>query len=397
MNLPRLLYITPRFPYPLIGGQPLRAFNLAKQLSKRFDITLVALGTPRSEADTMAVEASGIRELRIVAHSPLSGSLSAMAALPSNRPLNVAFFRSPTLQREVDRLLPRHDVGLFHTIRTSWAWRAQADIPAAIDMCDAIGVNFRQTAACGSLLSPWRVVSAIDAPRTIAFERHDPSRFDLASLHTRTDAERVGIPKERLLISTMGVDVAGFAWASPAERRGRSIALIGKMDFFPNWSGALWFAREVLPLLPTDVRLKLIGLCPPKTHALFAEFPRVDVTGRVDSLEEASRDCFAAIAPMQVATGIQNKVLEYFAMGLPAVVSPFVSLGLCDEAKGAFKAADAPAQWAESLSNILADQDAAVEMARQARRYVEQFHNWDRIGGEYADRLESLLRGRRMR
>jgi glycosyltransferase involved in cell wall biosynthesis len=388
----RILFVTSRFPYPLIGGGPLRVFNLISQLSKEFDVTLLTLqnSAQRSSAE---LSSTGVTNVRCFRHSLAEAGLATAGALLSGFPLNVAYYRSAALSRDVDKLAPEHDLCIFHLIRTSPAWRRQAEVPAVLELCDATGANFAQTAAHGHPLSPWRLLSAIEAPRTVRFERSEAARFDLVTLHTRADAERVGIPPERLLISTQGVNLSALNWLAPNRRHGRAIAMIGKMDFFPNWHGARWFAANVLPLLPEEVRLKIVGDCPAKIRALFKDIPRVDITGRVDSLEDATKDCFVAIAPMMVATGIQNKVLEYFALGLPTVMTPAVASGLLPAAEGGYHVATTEDDWARALRTILSDPESATYMARSSKTYVERCHNWDSIGREYVDRLNRLLGG----
>lgn len=394
MTRPRLLFVTPRFPYPLIGGGPLRVFNLVTQLSKRFDVTLLALYSPRKPAQKEALSPTGAHETICIPHSSAKAALSVLGALTGRAPLNVTFYNSATLQREVDRLAPLHQVNIFHTIRVSQTWRGQGMGVSVLDMCDAIGFNSAQTASRGNFLSPWRILNAIDAPRTIEFERREVGRFDLTTIHTEKDAQRVGMPQDKLLISTQGVNFSRMNFVPPTERSGRSIALIGKMDFFPNWHGALWFIGNVLPRLPEDMQLKIIGFCPEKKRTILEKFPRVIVTGQVASLDEAAKDCFAAIAPMHVATGIQNKVLEYFSMGLPAVISSPVSQGLLGQAQGAYVRADSIEEWVDGIMKYASDPGVALGMAKAARAYVEHCHDWGRIGKEYLARLDSLLEAR---
>jgi len=391
MTRPRLLFCTSRFPYPVIGGDRLRVFNLIRQLSKRYDVTLLALGEASAEDQTALIERSGARSVECVPHGRITALRGSLRALLTGLPLQVGYYDSPALAKRVDEELPNHQIAIFHLIRTSSMWRGQAKVPAVLEMCDAISENFAQTAREGPWWSPWRLVSALEAPRTASFERNESKRFDLVSLHTHKDARLVGIPDERLLVSTQGVDLTRLAFRAPSTRHGRAIALIGKMDFFPNWHGAEWFAREVLPKLPDDIRLKVVGDCSPKIRARLEALPRVEVTGRVDSLAEACDDAFAAIAPMQVATGIQNKVLEYFAMGLPTVVSPSVASGLLPTAEGGYMAAGNAAEWAIALARIAEDPAACDAMANLARSYAIREHAWDQIGDDYVERLEYLL------
>jgi glycosyltransferase involved in cell wall biosynthesis len=285
------------------------------------------------------------------------------------------------------------DAAIFHLVRTSGMKPERIDIPSILEMCDALSANYAQTAREGALLSPWRIVSQIEASRLLEFERSETKRYDLVSLHTAKDAERIGLAADSLLVSTQGVDLSGLDYVAPHDRQGRSIALVGRVDFFPNKQSVLWFAKHVLPALPQDMTLKVIGDCSPKLKHRLEALSRVVVTGRVASIGEACADCFAAVAPMRVATGIQNKVLEYFAMGLPSVLSPSVASGLLKEAEGGYQVADVQdeAEWARLLMAVAERPASYCKQTEVARRYAIEMHSWDRIGEDYIARLRSLM------
>jgi glycosyltransferase involved in cell wall biosynthesis len=391
MNRPHLLFCTSRFPYPVIAGYGLRVFNLTSQLAKFFDITLVCLGTPPSNDVEEFKARTGILEVHCIPHGRITSLLGALKALLTGMPLQVGYYTNPDFERMIRELTPKVDIGIFHLIRTSSAWKGNAGLPVVLEMCDAISANFSQTAKEGAWWSPWRIISAVEAPRTLRFERAESKRFNLITMHAHKDAAYVGIPESHLLVSTQGVNLAELPYKSPKRRSGRSIVLIGKMDFFPNWHGAEWFAKAVLPLLPHDVTLKVVGDCSIQIRSRLEALPRVVVTGRVESLSCACDDAFAAIAPMQVATGIQNKVLEYFAMGLPSIVSPSVASGLLPSAQGVCHSATTPQDWSAAINYIASDLDAAERMTQLARDYAYREHSWDRIGEDYVQRLQQLL------
>jgi glycosyltransferase involved in cell wall biosynthesis len=391
MSRSRLLLVTSRFPFPAIGGAKMRVFNLSRLLQRHFDVVLVSLGNPTAEDVAAYKRESGVAEVHCVPQTRRESLWGSLKALVAGKPLQVGYYRSGALDAKVTQLMTSTALGIFHLIRTSASWQRQASQPVVLEMCDAISANFEQTARQGAWWSPWRIISAIEAPRTAAFERAEVARFDLVSIHTYKDAAHVGIPPAKLIVSTQGVSVGGLTFTAPSQRNGRAIALIGKMDFFPNWHGAEWFAKSVLPLLPPDMVLKVVGDCTPEIRARLEAIPRVQVTGRVASLGEACADCFAAIAPMHVATGIQNKVLEYFAMGLPAVVSPSVASGLLPNADGGYQTANTAGEWADAIARVTQDRAGADAAAELARAYVFREHSWDQIGADYTARLQSLL------
>jgi len=390
----KLLFVTSRFPFPPVSGERLRAFQLVRFLSRRYRVTVAALAPPENRAIDQLMEESGCAHVMVARHSAGERLFGAAQALLDGSPLQVGYFRSRGMRKLVAELAPAHDLVIFHLIRRAEEWSLARGIPRVLDMCDALSENYRQTAANGPRLSPWTWVSSLEARRVAAFEREIPEHFDLVSLVSLRDGQSVSIPPSKLRIATNGVSLPDYPFTSPAGRTGRGIALVGKMDFYPNRTGALWFAREVLPSLPQGVFLKVVGDCSRKLGREFQAIPRVQVTGRVSSISAACRDCVAAVAPMEVATGIQNKVLEYFALGLPAVISPSAAGGLMEQATGVCAVARTREEWIAALHVALRGGDDVEGMARAARLYVERHHDWDRIGHSYCKDLDALLLAR---
>ncbi|MBU6257346.1 MAG: glycosyltransferase [Burkholderiales bacterium] len=387
----RLLFITSRFPYPPIGGDRLRVFHLARLLARDFDVELLGLGSSDEDEIRSFCRETGVAQARAIAHSRWLSLRGAARALVRGLPLQVGYFDNAKLDAEVAGSLGRSDVIVCHLIRCSQVWRGQRRIPAVLDLCDAISSNYHQVVRTASLFKPWTWISRIEGPRVSRFEQREIGRFDLLTLVSAADARKLGAPPERTLLVTQGVDLDLFDFVGPDRRSGSALALVGKMDTYPNRSGALWFARHVLPSLPAGTRLKLIGDCPPALRREFEREPGVEVTGRVPDIAAACADCYAAVAPLNVATGIQNKVLEYFAMGLPAVLSPSVAGGLLAESAGTYELADKAEEWVAALNRLATDRHGALPMTERARHYVEQHHDWNRIGAALAQRLRQTL------
>jgi glycosyltransferase involved in cell wall biosynthesis len=387
----RLLFVTSRFPYPPIGGDRLRVFHLARLLARGFDVELIGLGSVSAPEVDAFCAATGVRSAQAIAHSRGQAVRGAARALFSDAPLQVGYFRNAALDAAVARSAAGADALVCHLIRSSEAWHGQRNITAVLDLCDAISSNYAQVVRTTNRLKPWAWVSRIEGPRVRRFEQHEIARFDLLTLVSAADALSLGAPPDRTMLLTQGVDLGRMAYLQPGQRQGQALALIGKMDTFPNRSGALWFAREVLPRLPQCMHLKLIGDCPVALRHEFERMDRVEVTGRVPDIAAACADCFAAVAPLQVATGIQNKVLEYFALGLPSVLSASVARGLLVESAATYLEANSPEQWVESLGHLASNPGDAAAMAQRARRYVEQHHDWDRIGAAFVQRIRQSM------
>jgi glycosyltransferase involved in cell wall biosynthesis len=377
----RLLFIASRFPYPPIGGDKQRVFSLLKQLAKAHEVTLLVLGHADTHQVKTLTEKTGVARIKLFKHTRVHAVMGVLGHLFSRNPLQVAYFRSKSLVREVQATLDGFDVVVCHLIRTSsLVHKRRPDQLLVLDMCDTVSANYEQTVSGGQWWRPWWWVSAIEAPRTRAFEKRELQRFDLTTLVSESDAARLRSEARQPLVITNGIDVASIPWSDPLTRQGRNIALVGKMDFYPNRHGAIWFATHVLPRLPPSIHLKIVGECPPKIQAILQRHPRVIVTGRVPSIADACQDCFVAIAPLHVATGVQTKVLEYFAMGLPSVITPTVASGLLREAKGCAVEATSVQDWIDAIGHLDQHRDEGSLIAKNARRYVEYHHDWSGIG-----------------
>jgi glycosyltransferase involved in cell wall biosynthesis len=390
-NRPRLLFVTSRFPFPPIGGDKLRVFHLIRLLAREFDVDMVSLGQANATDVQAFCQATGAKTAKAIAHSRLQALWGTWRALLSGAPLQTGYYRSAALDAAVARQVPQTSVIVCHLIRSSAAWQMQRAIPAVLDLCDAISSNYAQVVQTASARKVWTWVSRMEGPRVARFEQHEIKRFDLLTLVSQADVDQLKVPANKSLLLTQGVALEDFHFLPPPQRQGASLALIGKMDTFPNRNGAIWFAREVLPLLPSRMRLKLIGDCPDSLRREFQQFDRVDVTGRVANIAEACADCFAAVAPLDVATGIQNKVLEYFAMGLPTVMSASVARGLMAQAQGTHVVAGSASEWVRSLNEMTDNPDRAHDMALRARAYVQQHHSWDQIGTQFVQRIQASM------
>jgi glycosyltransferase involved in cell wall biosynthesis len=169
----------------------------------------------------------------------------------------------------------------------------------------------------------------------------------------------------------------------------------GAMDYFPNVDAVQYFARSVFPLIRRRwpaARFLIVGRNPsPKVRALQA-IDGVTVTGAVADIRPCMAAAQVAVAPFRIARGIQNKVLEAMAMGLPVVGTSAAFRGLGATAQNGIRSADTSEGMAEEISQLFQDASLRRELGSQARRFVEECHRWDDLG-EVLDRVITTLKG----
>ena len=377
MTRPRAILLTHRIPYPPDKGDKIRSWRLLLSLSERYD---VALGTyVDDEADwqhTETVRAHCAEALFL----PLPARVKARRAalgLARGQAVNVAVYDDPRMKAFVAAERARGPAVEVAFSSGVAPLLAGGEAPLLVDLADADSAKYAAYAEDAG----W--------PKTWLYEREARRLAKLETGLTRT-AEKVFLvtPEEAALVAGLpgadasridhyrnGVDTESFApGVAPHPERFDTI-LTGAMDYAPNGAAAAFFAREVLPLLP-GVTFAAVGARPTPAVKALAELPGVTVTGRVADIRPYLAAARVAVAPLDVARGVQNKVLEAMAMGLPVVASSGAARGSGAEPGAHLVTADGAEATAEAVRGLLADPEAAAALGTRARAHCAEHLTW---------------------
>jgi glycosyltransferase involved in cell wall biosynthesis len=187
------------------------------------------------------------------------------------------------------------------------------------------------------------------------------------------------VPTAKVAVVPNGVDLDYFRPLA-GEREPATLVFSGKMSYHANVSAVLHFVRHVLPLIRAvrpDVRLRVVGSQPPRSIQTLARDPAIAVTGYVPDIREIVGRATVVLCPVTVKVGIQNKVLEAMAMGLPVVSTRAGLEGLVAAPGHDLLVADGAAEFAAHVCRLLADADLRASLGRAGRHYVETHHRWD--------------------
>lgn len=385
-----LLFVATRFPYPPHSGERLRVFRVLRELAKVYRVTLLVLSNDADAPVDQLKRETGIVEVVTIRQTIVQRLAGLAQSLFAGEPMQVGFFRAKPMLRWVMENGARFQVGIFHLLRGAQYAEAFNGPVRVIEMCDANSETFRQNALITRWYQPWHWVCRFEAPRALRAEREVARRFDLVTLHTRHDAEIISPTLERVLVSTQGVDLRLYPFTPPRLRPRDVLIFIGKMDFLPNFDAMDWFIEHVMPRLPDAITLKIIGVCPQAQSERLLRDRRVVITGRVDAIPPAAADGAISVAPIRSAAGVQNKVLESFALGLPVVTTSNVVKGLLPGAERCVEVANVVDEWVAAIERLRTDGEWAEVLAGAARSYVESNHDWSRIGEEYRSALERI-------
>ena len=374
-----MLVLTPRFPYPVIGGDRLRIHALCRALSERFELTLLSLCESELELNVEPTDQIFSSIERVLLPKWRSW-LNCLAALPTRTPLQVAYYNSPLFRQKYEALVEKHDIVLCHLVRTA-EYARHAPVPRVLEMTDAISLNYtrvRETASRANLRT-W--IYNIEQKRLLDYERAVSESFNLNVLVSDVDSRYLidnGVKKERLLVCGNGVDTVALPYQfSHGSKR---IVFIGNMTTLQNLDAAYWFGSQVMPLLLAklpEARFEVVGRIGAEETRRLAKLPGVHVTGAVKSVPEAVKGAAIGVCPMRLGAGIQNKVLEYMALGLPTVSSQVGLEGIEAQVGRDLVLAATAQEYADSIAELFNNQELSETLSRNGRNLVEAHYSWN--------------------
>lgn len=324
--------------------------------------------------------------------------MQSLLAVPSSTPIQIAYYQSGAYREAVDRLAPEHDLVLAHLIRTAPYADALDGVPTVLEMTDAISLNYERVREEGTRWGLKPLVYRLEVDRVRAFEREAAQRFDLVSLVSQVDRDFLAeqLPDgSHVAVYPNGVDVDAFRHVGPGGEA--AVVFVGNMRTAQNQDACDHFIDAVLPRLREavpEMQLRIVGASPDAVASRYRAVEGVDFVGRVDRIADAVEGVCAGVCPMRIGAGLQNKVLEYMAMGLPAVVSPMGLEGIDATPGEQVLVPDGPDAMADAILALYRDDALRDRIAREGRAFVRRHHRWDRILAPFLDDVRHVLAGR---
>jgi len=369
----KILFLTPRIPYPPLKGDQAIAYNRLRTLGAKHDITLLTFVSGND--DPRAEEALRPYCSRIikVPHPKWKVFWNLMSrGVWSKLPLQVLYYRSSSFQKAVNELL-EEEFDLIHTIMLRLLpYVERQRKPVLLECIDSMQLNLSRQVEVTTGLRRW--VYREELRRMRAYEPTVDEHVEQVIFVSPIDAKASG--SRKTLVLPLGVEVH-----PPVEPCQRPIVVFsGNMGYSPNIIAAEWFVRNcwaaVREAVP-NATFRVLGGNPGPSILEMRNIPGVEILGHVDNMMSAISEAAVSVAPMQSGSGMQFKILEAMACGLPVVAT---SLGL-----GAIRAtsgtevliADDKEMFSKTVINLLRNPNLRATIGGYARSFVETFHTWD--------------------
>jgi sugar transferase (PEP-CTERM/EpsH1 system associated) len=387
-----ILYLCHRFPFPPKRGGKIRPFNMIRHLSAQgHRVTVCSIARSASEAKEgqgiaphcAAFEMGHVRE-------PLQFARMVLR-LPLPTPSSMGYFYSPDLAAQVRRLLATQawDLIFVHCSSVAQYVAHVTGVPKILDFGDMDSQKWLEYAHYKPF--PLSLGYRLEGTKMLWAEKRLARRFDLCTATTRAEWETLQSYGTGAATDWFpnGVDADYF---SPSEEPydADTISFIGRMDYYPNQECMARFCKEVWPLLKArrpQMKLLIVGADPSPEMRALGQLPGVTVTGSVPDVRPYIRSSALMVAPLAIARGTQNKILEAMAMGVPVVTSRVAAGGVDAEADAHLLVADSASDITQAILRIAENPDERGRLAAAGRQRMLSHHAWPRS----MQRLDAII------
>jgi len=378
----KILYLSHKIPYPPNRGGKIRPFYTIAHLSTQHSIVVACLVESKNEFEYLEPLQKICAGVQAILLPTVTSILRTPWYLFTRKPFTLPYFYSPKLKKVIDDLLEKESFDLIIVHSSSMAQYViqYSGIPKIMDFVDVDSDKWRQYSL--STKFPFSLIYHLEWLRLKKYEIAIAKSFTHCIFTSKFEEEifKTYINNTQIPISIIpnGVD---FEYFKPTTQSYTPNTLIftGKMDYLPNVDGVLYFYQNILPMIREkipEVKFYIVGLNPTKAVQKLAQDKNVIVTGYVKDIRPYLQKASVCVVPLRIARGIQNKILEAMAMGLPVVTTSKAFEGVNATVNQDLFVEDNPNEFANRTIELLKSAELRNKVSLQARKKVIETHNW---------------------
>lgn len=391
INKPVLAVILSRFPFPLEKGDKLRAYYQIKDLSKDFDIELICISDIKVSAENLKELDAFCKNIHVFQLNKIGMLWSLFTGLFSKKPFQVHYFYQRWIHQKINEIIlktkPQHIY--CQLIRASEYVKNHHQCKKTLDYMDALskGMERRMQSAKGAR----KELMKTESKRLTAYERSIFDYFEFHTIISKQDRQFILHPKQNTIqIIPNGVDQKFFEFdiqPSPPF----DLVFTGNMSYPPNIEAALYIKNQLMPLLEKEIPTIqcLISGANPTNQLKKCDAPNFNVSGWVEDIRDSYASARIFIAPMMLGTGLQNKLLEAMAMGLPCITTTLANNALKAIPNEQILIADQEIDFVIQIQRLINDSVYYQQIAEAGKAFVKENYQWSAINERLVGMIES--------
>ena len=392
----RILYITPFVPWPI----RVRSFNLIPRLARRHEIYLLCAAWSAEEEGRAEILRGMCNQVRSVRHAEARAFLQCAAALPTAKPLRMAYFASSRMKAAVRQAVAEFSPDVIYAER----WRALEYVPPGLgvpvlaDPTDSMLLYNQRLMRAGRWWE--RLVGCEEYLKFLRYETKLARRADavvFCSEHDLAPVRRYA-PEVSYVLVPNGVDTEKFFFKQPGEEQSNTLVFTGNLGYGPNRHATRFFLEKIFPHVRREIpetKFVVVGRDAKAYFQREAErTPGLEVVDFVPDLRTYIARATVAVAPITIGVGVSNKLGEAFATGTPVVATwlPCGDMAVQDGVH--LLIADEPREFAARVVRLLRKPKLRASLAARARRLVEERYDWGIVCRTMERTMLELAEGR---
>ena len=373
----KCLLLLTRYPFPIIGGDKVKSYNLIKILSKNFKLRVIIITDEPYNHDGEEFLKKNTDSYTVFRYSPLKFKLNAIKGLFKKIPLQVSYYYFSNIHKKVLEDIENSDFIIANLIRTTKYLNNTSHKKKFLDIVDAIGPHYIEATQKATSLF-WKIIYYIEGKRVLNYEIQCIKNFNSTFFVNKQEAESYSKYGKSIWIPN-GVSSKLVNYKLPSKISSRKIVFFGKMNYQPNIEAVIWYIDHIHNHLPKDYEFIILGTSPSKKILnKTKKYKNIIVTGYLDNPYEIITNCCLVVSPMQIGGGIQNKVLESMALGQINVLTSKVAKPITGaKVNTHFLVEDQPMKMIHLLKDILINRDKYIHIGKNAREFIANNYTWE--------------------
>lgn len=384
--------ITSRFPYPLEKGDKLRAYNQLKQLSQKFNIVLIATSDKRVIKEDIDEVRKYCTTIYLIRLNKISILFNLLFQTLTNKPFQVGYFYSSKNNARIKHILKEENPGHIYCqlIRVSEYVKNYHHCSKTIDYMDALSKGIERRANKAPLYSKW--LFNIEAKRLSNYERKVFDYFEHQVMISEQDKNFIIHPdRKKIHCIPNGVDDTFFENINC--KKDSDLVFVGNLSYAPNIEAVHYLVERIAPHFIKEnpnFKILLSGATPSNSiKKLIKDNPNIELTGWVKDIRTSYSRGKVFVAPMMIGTGMQNKLIEAMALGIPCVTTSLANNAIKAVDKESILVADNEDQFINAIKELLNNKSLSDKITKGAKTLIQKEYNWQATTSVLAEIINS--------